>query len=150
MGKTARKGEHFVARRSIAPMNIYEEMNPQTRSERISEGGMQAVNFSGFEGLQLPSNEAAKYKSVFRLFFDGYEPDNEDEVWLLQMDGQSEERMSFLALLIDAEELKYAIYLRGAPQNTRVFMTIDEDEWQRRFEKRNTELEAMIARQKQN
>lgn len=143
MGNTAAQGEQFVARRSIAPMNIYGEMNPQKRVELIQSQGMDAVTFMRFDGVQLSGDDARKFQVGFEQLFEGYESDADDELWLLQIVGQSADALSHLVLLVKEQELRYAIHMRGEPQNTGVYMAIDEVEWNRRAESRLNELKAM-------
>ncbi len=140
LGRTVRRGEQFVARRSIAPMNIFEEMNPQTRSDLIAEHGMQAARFMGFDGAQIPEEEASQFKVVFDSLFESYQVTDNEEVWLLHIVGQTEERVSQLVLLIQDSALRYAIHMRGRPEDTGVYMTIDADEWKGRANARIQEL----------
>lgn len=131
-------------------MNIYEEMNPQTRFGLIAERGMQAARFMGFSGAQMPEEDASQFRVVFGSLFESYQVTDNEEVWLLQIVGQTEERVSHLALLVQDSALRYAIHMRDRPEETGVYMTIDADEWQKRLETRNKELEAMITRQNQD
>jgi len=142
-GKIGDQGQRLVGRRGFSDMNVHEEMDPQARFEKISQHGMQATNFKGFRTHEVTDEDLKSFTEAFAALFPDFKRTDEDQIHIMRIYGQTEDRNSHLAVLVRQAHLKYAIYIPGDPRNARVYQTIDRAEWDDRLQKRLEELEAM-------